>query len=195
VNLYGFVNSSPIAWVDYLGLKKKCCCGGKTLVSSKCCKNGKRQELTSGNIVILVGHSGGKKGTAPYPALDNKVKNCTADRLGLVTCHQETTNPNVPQGKRYPNSNRNDKELDVGLDGDKVYGARTKLRQEVEAAKEEAGKICTANPCYKDVVILVKSHDDTGKRIIKRTYDDSETKDFTVDCDRSTCEKRGGTMQ
>jgi len=169
--------------------QSRCECGGRYLSSKKCCEDDQIKDMRQGVITLIVGHSGAN--------LKDELAKAEGDLIGCVSCFQRDYTNRIPGAQRYPNPNRQNKLLDVGLtDPNNPLAAQKVLKQEIEAAKAAAKKLCKNTPCFKSVLIKVRPGDDTGKRIIKRYKggNGSSTFNITVKCNKSSCQSRGGTL-
>ena len=211
VNLYGFVRNDAVGRHDRYGHRdnaspsEECCCAGKKYdFSKKCCIDGSLIDARSCSIRIYIGH-GDNQGVGANPDFIRKAlssANGAADRIGVVSCHQQTMNgPAVLQGgKDYPNANRENDLVwfDWMKDGNEPGPTmQNEVLEEIAAAEMEAGRMCNVAEsrglCCKEVRIELFSLDLAGARWIKLFYPKG-TLIRTITCE-ATCANRGGKMQ
>jgi hypothetical protein len=211
VNLYGFVRNDGIGRHDRYGLRddavpsEECCCAGKKFdISKKCCIGESVVDARACSIRIYIGHGDDKAAgvNSDFIRKTLSAANGAADRIGVVSCHQQTMNgPAVLQGgKDYPNSNRENDRVwfDWMKDGNEPGPTmQNEVQEEIAAAETEAGRMCNVAEsrglCCKEVRIELFSLDLAGARWIKLFYPKG-TLIRTVPC-KATCVARGGKMR
>ena len=197
LNLFGGAGNNLVNKLDVLGLKQCCCLdkqnkGHRMMPSQECCVDGVIKKGEVCTITVYVSHSG--------PATEKADEEDESDKIGHACCHQQDVNGNVPEDKQYPNADRGNGPVywDFDKDGEPSPTMEEEVNQEIEAAKEEAKRMCNPNhakKCCNEVQIKLRSGDKDGQKWLEahhNTSRNSPTKTVhTETCDKG-CTARGG---